>query len=299
MKLIQCIPNFSEGRRSEVISAITGEISAVPGIKLLDVSPDADHNRVVVTFVGVPEAVAEASFLGAKKAVELIDMREHHGEHPRLGATDVIPFVPLGEATMEDCIAMAEQVGERIGTELSVPVYLYERAARTSERRNLADVRRGEYELLGQEIGKPERKPDFGPDVMNWQSGGTIVGARPALIAFNVNLESDNLKAARAIAKAVRESSGGLPAVKALGLMIEAKGHTQISMNMVDFTVTGLHTVMVAISGEAEKWGIRIRDSEVVGLLPAQALLDVAAYYLCLEGFSRDQVLEFRLGDEQ
>jgi glutamate formiminotransferase / 5-formyltetrahydrofolate cyclo-ligase len=299
VRLIQCIPNFSEGRRPEVIVAITDAISGVEGVKLLDVNPDKDHNRVVVTFVGEPEAVAEAAFRGAQKAAELIDMREHHGEHPRMGATDVVPFVPLGAATMEECIALAEQVGERIGKELGIPVYLYERAARTPERRNLADVRRGEYEMLMQEIGSPARRPDYGPAVANLKSGGTVVGARPPLVAFNVNLNSTDLKAARAIAKAVRESGGGLPAVKALGLMIEAGNHTQISMNLVDFTITGMHSAMEAISAEAQKYGITISGSEVVGLLPAQALLDVAMHSLKLAGFSADQVLEFRLGDEK
>lgn len=296
MRLIECIPNFSEGRRPEVIVAITDAISAVAGINLLDVNPDTDHNRVVVTFVGEPDEVAEAAFRGAQKAAELIDMREHHGEHPRLGATDVVPFVPLGEATMEECIALAEKVGERIGTELGIPVYLYEKAARTPERRNLADVRRGEYELLIQDITKPERRPDYGPAVANLKSGGTVVGARPPLVAFNVNLNSTDLKAARAIAKAVRESGGGLPAVKALGLMIEAGNHTQISMNLVDFSVTGMHTAMEAIATEAARYGIAIMGSEIIGLLPAQALLDTAVHSLKLARFSTNQVLELRLG---
>ncbi len=297
MKLIECIPNFSEGRRPEVIAAITDAISGVPGVTLLDVNPDKDHNRVVVTFVGEADAVAEAAFRGAQKAAELIDMSEHHGEHPRLGATDVVPFVPLGDATMAECVALAEQVGERIGRELAIPVYLYEKAARTPERRNLADVRRGEYELLMQEIDKPERRPDFGPALANVKSGGTVVGARPPLVAFNVNLNSTDLKAARAIAKAVRESGGGLPSVKALGLMIEAGNHTQISMNLVDFTVTGMHTAMEAIAAEAAKYEIAISGSEIVGLLPVQALLDVATHSLKLTSFSAQQVLEFRLGD--
>jgi glutamate formiminotransferase len=268
----------------------------VEGINLLDVKPDKDHNRVVVTFVGEPESVAEAAFRGAQKAAELIDMQEHRGEHPRLGATDVIPFVPLGATSMEECITIAERVGARIGEELDIPVYLYERAARTPERRNLADVRRGEYELLIKDITRPERKPDFGPAVANLRSGGTVVGARPPLVAFNVNLESTDLKAARAIARKVRESGGGLPAVKALGLMIEEGNHTQISMNLVDFTITGMHTAMEAIANEAAAYGIAISGSEVVGLLPVQALLDSAIHSLKLAGFSADQVLEFRLG---
>ena len=299
MKIIQCVPNFSEGRRPEVIDQITEAITAVSGVTLLDVNPDADHNRVVVTFVGEPAAVAEAAFQGARVASQLIDMENHKGEHPRLGATDVIPFVPLAGAVMDDCIRLAEEVGERLGMELEIPVYLYEHAARVPERRNLADIRRGEYELLKEEIDLPKRRPDFGPVRMHHSAGATVVGARPPLVAFNVNLDSDNLKAAKAIARAVRESGGGLPAVKALGLMIEARGQAQISMNMVNFSVTGLHTVFAAIRSEAEKHGIGIAGSEIVGLLPAQALLDVAAHHLSLEGFSAEQVLEIKLGAEK
>lgn len=262
---------------------------------MLDVNPDADHNRVVVTFVGEPDQVLEAAFRGVKLASQLINMEEHTGEHPRLGATDVIPFVPLTGATMADCIALAEALGEKIARELEIPVYLYESAARVPERRNLADVRRGEYEALKQEIGEPARKPDFGPARMHPTAGAVVVGARPALVAFNVNLDSDNVKAAKAIAKAVRQSSGGLPAVKALGLMIEARHQAQISMNMVDFNMTGLLTVYRAIEVEAQKLGVSIANSEIIGLVPVKALLDVVMSELKLTDFSLEQVLELKL----
>ena len=296
MKLIQCIPNFSEGRRQSVIDQIVQAIAAVDGITLLDVKPDPDHNRTVVTFVGAPSAVEEAAFRGAAKATELIDMEQHSGEHPRMGATDVVPFVPLAGATMEDCQAIALSVGERIGRELSIPVYLYERSARTPERRNLTDVRRGEYEGIKSEIAtNPARTPDFGPSRMHPSAGATAVGARPPLVAFNVNLHSSDVKIAKAIAKAVREATGGLPAVKAMGMMLTATNQAQVSMNMVDFNVTGLHTVFETIKQEAAKHNVRVANSEIIGLLPAQAIIDTAAHYLELTDFSAAQVLELKL----
>jgi len=296
MKIIQCVPNFSEGCRQGVIDQIAAAIVAVEGITLLDVKPDQDHNRTVVTFVGDVAAVTEAAFRGAAKATELIDMEQHHGEHPRMGATDVVPFVPLAGATMEDCQAIALAVGERIGRELAIPVYLYERSARTPGRRNLADVRRGEYEGLKVEIAtNPARTPDFGPSHMHPTAGATAVGARPPLIAFNVNLDSSDVKIAKAIAKAVREATGGLPAVKAMGMMLMATNQAQVSMNMVDFNVTGLHTVFEAIKLEAAKHKVSIANSEIIGLLPAQALIDTAIHCLKLTGFSPAQVLELKL----
>ncbi|MBS3939297.1 MAG: glutamate formimidoyltransferase [Peptococcaceae bacterium] len=295
MKLVQCVPNFSEGRRPEVIAEILAAITTVPLVRLLDHKPDADHNRVVVTMVGEPAAVLEAAFQATAKARDLIDMEQHLGEHPRMGATDVIPFVPLGTTTMAECVALAEALGERIARELNIPVYLYERAARRPERQNLAEVRRGEYEGLKVDIVKPERQPDFGPARLHPTAGATVVGARPPLVAFNVNLDSSDVKVAKAIAKTVRESSGGLPAVKGLGLMLEATGRAQISMNMVDYNVTGLHVVFEAIKKEAAKHGVKVANSEVIGLLPAKALLDVARHYLALTDFSPEQVLELKL----
>jgi len=296
MKIIQCVPNFSEGRRQVVIDQIAAAIVSVAGITLLDVKPDQDHNRTVVTFVGEAAAVTEAAFRGAAKATELIDMEQHRGEHPRMGATDVVPFVPLTGATMEDCQAIALAVGERIGQELAIPIYLYERSARTPERRNLADVRRGEYEGLKVEIAtNPARTPDFGPSHMHPTAGATAVGARPPLIAFNINLDTADVKIAKAIAKAVREATGGLPAVKAMGMMLTATNQAQVSMNMVDFNVTGLHTVFEAIKIGAAKHNVGIGNSEIIGLLPAQALIDTAIHYLMLTGFCPAQVLELKL----
>jgi glutamate formiminotransferase len=298
MRVVECVPNFSEGRRPEVIEQIVAEAKAVAGVTVLDVKPDHDHNRVVVTFIGDPAAASEAAFRCCRKASQLIDMNQHHGEHPRIGATDVIPFVPLSGVTMEECVQIAEQLGERIANELEIPVYLYERAARRPERRNLADVRRGEYEGLCEVIATPARQPDFGPHAMHPTAGATVVGARPPLVAFNVNLAASDLKLAKRIAKRVRESSGGLPAVKALGVMLSERNLAQVSMNMVDYTITGLYAAYQLIKAEAAAAGVGIAGSEIIGLLPMQALLDVAVEALQVEEFSAAQVLETHLRSE-
>lgn len=298
MRVVECVPNFSEGRRPEVIEQIVAAAKSVPGVTLLDVKPDHDHNRVVVTFIGEPSAVSEAAFRCCRTASQLIDLNQHQGEHPRIGATDVIPFVPLSGVSMEECVAIAEQLAARIADELQIPTYLYERAARRPERRNLADVRRGEYEGLRELIATPERQPDFGPAAMHPTAGATVVGARPPLVAFNVNLDTSDLKLAKRIAKQIRESSGGLPAVKALGVMLSERNLAQVSMNMVDYTVTGLYTAFQAIQAEAAKSGVGIVGSEVIGLLPMQSLLDVALQALQVESFSAAQVLETHLRSE-
>lgn len=298
MRVVECVPNFSEGRRPEVIEQIVAQAKAVDGVTVLDVNPDHDHNRVVVTMIGDPQAVSEAAFRCCAEASRLIDMNVHSGEHPRMGATDVIPFVPLSGVTMEDCVQLAEGLAQRIAEELEIPVYLYERAARTPERRNLADVRRGEYEGLKELIGTEERKPDFGPARMHPTAGATAVGARPPLVAFNVNLASDDLKLARRIARKIRESGGGFPAVKALGVMIGERNLAQVTMNMVDYTVTGLLPVYRAIEAEAAKAGVEIAGSEIIGLLPLQAMLDVALQALKVEEFSNEQLLELHLKGE-
>lgn len=298
MRIVECVPNFSEGRRPEVIDQIVAEAKAVVGVALLDVKPDHDHNRVVVTLIGEPNAVSEAAFRCCRKASQLIDMNQHQGEHPRIGATDVIPFVPLAGITMAECVTIAEQLGERIAVELGIPTYLYESAARRPERRNLADVRRGEYEGLRELIATPERQPDFGPAAMHPTAGATVVGARPPLVAFNVNLDSADLKLAKRIAKQIRESSGGLPAVKALGVMLSERNLAQVSMNMVDYTVTGLYTAYQAIKQAAAEAGVGIVGSEIIGLLPMQALLDVALQTLQVEDFHLSQVLETHLRGE-
>jgi glutamate formiminotransferase/formiminotetrahydrofolate cyclodeaminase len=295
-QIVECVPNFSEGRRQDVIDHIVAAMSQMPAVQVLDVQSDIDHNRSVVTLVGKPQPLVDATFQGIAKASELIDMDHHRGEHPRMGATDVVPFVPVRGATMEDCASLARQLGERVGTELGIPVYLYEAAATRPERRNLAAVRRGEYEGLRDEIATdPNRAPDFGPAVMG-PAGATAIGARPPLIAFNVYLSTDDVKPAQAIAKAVRHSSGGLRFVKALGLLVE--GQAQISMNLTDYRRTPIHRVLDLIRIEASHHGLAVTHSEVVGLLPAQALFDTAQFYLQAHDFSLDQILENRLSDD-
>ncbi len=292
-QIVECVPNFSEGQRQKVIEAIVAAMGAVPGVKVLDVKPDADHNRTVVTVVGGPEAVEESAFQGIAKAAELIDMDAHQGGHPRVGAADVVPFVPIRGATMDDCVAMAARLGARVGSELGIPVYLYEAAATSPDRRNLADVRRGQYEGLKQDISfNPAREPDFGPKQMG-KAGATIIGARPPLIAFNIYLTTDDVSVAKKIARAVRHSSGGLHYVKAMGLLVE--GRAQVSMNLTDYRRTPIHRVMGMIRREAARYGVGVASGEIVGLVPQQALLDTALYYLQLDGFSSDQVLESHL----
>ncbi|MDF2501146.1 MAG: glutamate formiminotransferase [Anaerosporomusa subterranea] len=294
-KLVECVPNFSEGRRPEVIDAIVGEARAVSGVKVLDVKPDASHNRVVVTLVGEPQAVKAAAFHACAKAVELIDMEQHHGEHPRIGATDVIPFVPISEVSMEECVELAEQLGAEIAEKLNIPVYLYEAAAKSPARKNLPDIRKGQYEGLKQEIVKPERHPDFGPAKMHPRAGATVVGARQFLVAYNINLGTSDVKIAKKIANCIREAKGGYKYVRALGVMTEDRNVAQVTINMIDYTGTPLFRVFETVKSEAARYGVNIIGSELVGLTPMQALLDVAEFYLRLEGFDRKQVLENRL----
>ena len=294
-QIIECVPNFSEGRRQDVIDRIVAAMAAPPGAQVVDVQADPDHNRSVVTIIGAPQAVLEAVFQGIVTAAELIDMNHHRGGHPRMGATDVVPFVPVRGVTMEECVALARQLGERVGQELGIPVYLYEEAATRLDRRNVADVRRGEYEGLKGEIAtNPDRTPDFGPAVLG-TAGATAIGARPPLIAFNVYLNTDDVRPAKAIAKAVRHSDGGLRFVKALGLIVE--GQAQVSMNLTDYRQTPIHRVMELIRSEATRRGLTVTRSEVVGLLPAEALLDAASFYLQLTDLSAHQILENRLPD--
>lgn len=291
--LIECVPNFSEGRRPEVIEQIVAAIRAVPGATVLDTSSDADHNRTVVTFVGAPEAVEQAAYAAIATAARLINLDEHRGEHPRIGATDVVPFVPLRGATMADCVAIARRLGERVGGELGIPVYLYEAAATRPERQNLANIRAGEYEGLKQTIATdPDRAPDFGPATLG-PAGATVIGARPFLIAFNVYLNTADVQIADRIARAVRHSSGGLHFVKAMGVLVE--GQAQVSMNLTNFEKTPVHRVVEMIRREAARYGALITHSELVGLIPEDALLDAAQWYLQLDRFTKDQVLERRL----
>ncbi len=291
-KLVECIPNFSEGRDESVLDAI---LAAVKGenCKILDASSDLSHNRSVVTFIGAPEDVEKAAFAAAKRAQELIDMEKHHGEHPRIGATDVIPFVPIHGVTMDDCVEMAKRVGRRIGEELRIPVYLYAKAATRPERVRLPDVRRGEYEGLKKSIKTdPEKKPDFGPGELHPTAGATAVGARPALIAYNVNLDTKDVKIARAIAKLIRESSGGLPHVQAKGITMQDTGLAQVTMNLLDYRSTSLGLVFSKIEEEAAKRGVGIADSEIIGLIPLDALLEVAFDRIKVQGFSKQRILD-------
>jgi glutamate formiminotransferase/formiminotetrahydrofolate cyclodeaminase len=298
-RIVECVPNFSEGRRHEVVEQIKAAIASVAGVKLLDEEMDADHNRSVLTFAGKPEAVGEAAFKAIEEAAALIDMDQHEGEHPRIGATDVVPFVPISGVTMEECVELARRLGERVGSELGIPVYLYEKAATRPERVNLANVRRGEYEALKEEIAtRPERKPDFGPSRVG-KAGATVIGAREPLIAYNVYLDTDDLKMAQAIARAVRHSSGGLRFVKALGLYIEQRGLVQVSMNLTDYRRTPVFRVVEMIRREAQRYGASVVSSELVGLIPLQALLDAAEYYLQIEEFKQEMVLESHLEEPE
>lgn len=293
--VIEVIPNFSEGRRPEVVEAIVAAIEAC-GVTMLSVSSDADHNRTVVTYVGGPEQVARAAVRGAEVASKLIDLNEHRGNHPRMGAVDVIPFVPISGCDMKDCVALAKQVGEEIGSRLNIPVFLYEEAATKPSRRNLADVRRGEFEGLREKIGSdPEKQPDFGPGMIHPTAGAIAVGARMPLIAYNINLGTSDMEIGKRIAKAVRGSSGGLVGCKALAIHLAERNQVQISMNMVNFKDTPLHRAFELVRIEAERYGVPVVGSEIVGLVPMDALVGVARHYLRLEGFKADQVLEKRL----
>lgn len=291
--LIECIPNFSEARRPEVIDQIAAAIQSVSEVKLLDRSSDLDHNRTVLTFAGSPAAVEEAAYRAIQTAAELIDLDQHTGAHPRIGATDVVPFVPLSNATMEECIAIAKRLGERVGDELGIPVYLYEAAATRPDRVNLENIRRGQYETLKTEIeSDPNRKPDYGPSKLP-KAGATVIGAREPLIAFNVYLTTDDVDIAKKIAKAIRHSSGGLRYVKGLGLLVE--GRAQVSMNLTNFRETPIARVVEFIRREAQRYGAGIHHSELVGLIPQEALVDAAVWYTQLDGFNKEQILESRL----
>jgi len=295
-KVVECVPNFSEGRRPEVIDAICSAITSVEGVILLDKEMDGDHNRAVVTFVCHPNLAVEAAFRGYEKAAELIDMSTHQGEHPRMGACDVCPFIPISEMTEEDAIELANLLGKRVGEELAIPVFLYESAATSPKRKNLAKVRTGEYEGLCKAIGTDRsRKPDYGPEKMNLKAGCTAIGARFPLVAFNAYLSTNKKWIADKIADAVRSLRGGYRYVKALGFEIKERDQVQISMNLVNYTKTPIFRVLETIKSEAARYGVTVTSTEVVGLLPNDAILDVADFYLRLENFSKEQVLEHKL----
>ncbi len=291
--LVECIPNFSEARRPEVVEAILESIRNVPAVHVLDRHSDLDHNRTVITFVGPPQAVEEAAYRAISRAAELIDLNVHTGQHPRIGATDVVPFVPLVETSLLECVELSRRLGKRVGSELNLPVYLYEESATRPERQNLENIRSGEYETLKKEIGSnPERIPDFGPRLLG-PAGAVIIGARQPLIAFNVYLSTDNVSIAEKVARAIRYSSGGLRYVKAIGVQVH--GLAQVSMNLTNFRKTPLGRVVEMIRREAAAYGVTIHHSELVGLIPQAALMDAAGWYLQMEGFKPEQVLENRL----
>ncbi len=294
--LVECVPNFSEGRRKDVVNKIVYSIRSVPGVKVLDVEMDPDHNRSVVTFTGSKDGVQEAAFRSARAASELIDLNKHTGHHPRMGALDVLPFVPLAGVSMEDCVGIAQKVGARIGKDLKIPVYLYEAAAKRPDRANLENVRRGEFEGLRKAILTDDsRYPDYGPRQLHPTAGATAVGARMPLIAFNVNLRSKDLEVAKGIAKKIRASGGGLPKLKALGFELESRGMVQVSMNLTDYTVTHLSQVFEEVVKEATARGVEVAESEIIGLVPLEAVCDVAAKHLKVINFTSNQVLERRI----
>jgi len=293
-QIIQCVPNFSEGRDLEKIEQIIAPFRGKEGVKLLDYSNDEDHNRVVVTVVGEKEALKAAVIEAVGLAAKLIDMTKHEGQHPRMGATDVIPFIPIKNATMEDCIALSKEVAEAVYAKHGVPSFLYEKSASSSDRENLANIRKGQFEGMSEKVKTPEWKPDFGTEI-HPTAGITAIGARMPLVAFNVNLNTNDLELANKIAKNVRHLSGGLRYCKALGIALEERGIVQISMNMTDFTKTPLYRAFELVRIEAQRYGVSIVGSEIVGLVPMDALIGTAEYYLGIENFSYEQVLEKRI----
>lgn len=296
--IVECPLNFSDGQHADVISAID-QAARRPGVRVLDMSSDADHNRSVITIAGAPAAVEEAVFAIVARARDLIDLRRHHGTHPRIGAVDVVPFVPVSGVSMADCVQSARRAAERIGRELAIPVYLYEEAASAPYRRNLADIRQGEFEGLAAKMQDPLWRPDFGPPAPHPSAGAVVVGARTYLIAYNIYLGSKDLKLAKAIARAVRQRDGGLSNVKALGMYIKERDMVQISMNLVDPFRTPIYRVMEAVRTEAARYGVPVVESELIGLLPLEALVETARYYLQLHNLRADHVLENRLAHSE
>ncbi len=294
-KIVESVPNFSEGRDETVIQKILKPFQKTEGVKLLDSSSDRDHNRLVVTLIGEPEAVKnsvlEASFI----AIDNIDMNQHQGEHPRMGAVDVVPFTPVRNMEMEEAVELSEDFAEKLAESRDIPVFLYEESARSPERKNLAKIRKGEYEGLEEKLQQPEWKPDYGPARPHKTAGGTVTGARMPLVAFNINLDTSDKSVADRIARNIRHSGGGLRYCKAIGIDLAERGITQVSMNMTNFKETSLYQVMEMVKFEAERYGVKIIGSELIGLLPVQALIESAEYYLKLEDFKPEQIIENRL----
>ncbi|MCU1385023.1 MAG: glutamate formiminotransferase [Acidobacteria bacterium] len=296
--LIECIPNVSEGRRPAIVAAMADAIRAVDGVRLLDYSSDAAHNRSVFTLVGDAGGVERAVLALFERAAVDVDLRTHTGEHPRLGAVDVVPFVPIEGVTMADCVALAKQVGAAVAARFQIPVYLYEEASANPLRKNLEDIRRGEFEGLAAKMATAGWAPDFGPASPHPSAGAAVIGARMPLIAYNINLATDRLDVARKIAAAVRHSSGGYRFVKAMGIRLEARGIVQVSMNLTNFEKTPIFRVFETVKREAERYGVAVLESEIVGLVPSAALNAAAEFYLQIEGFKAEQVLEHKLRTE-
>lgn len=294
-QLIECVPNFSEGRRKDVIEAIVEPFKKQKGCYLFDYRADEDHNRLVVSLASEPQPICDAVLEASKIAMQHIDMNTHQGAHPRIGAIDVIPFTPISNITMEECVELARTFGERYYNELKIPVYYYEEAAIRPDRTRLEVIRKGQYEVLKEEVVKPERHPDVGEPKLHPTAGATVIGARKFLIAFNVNLNTTDVSIAKAIAKRVRASGGGFTAVKGIGLALEDKGLVQVSMNIVDYDKTAIYRVLEFIRMEAARWGVTINGTEVYGMIPAAALIQSAEYYLQIDDFDPSQVLELKL----
>ena len=295
MALIECIPNISEGRRPDVVADMASAIRAVPGVRLLDFSSDASHNRSVFTLAGDAAGVEQAVMALFERAVAAIDLRTHHGEHPRMGAVDVVPFVPIEGVTMAECVALAKKVGAAVADRFKIPVYLYEDASTNPARKNLEDIRRGEFEGLAAKMATQGWAPDFGPGAPHPSAGAAVIGARMALIAYNINLATDRLDVAKTIAAAIRHSSGGYRYVKAAGFKLDDRGIVQVSMNLTNYEKTPLFRVFETVKREAERYGVSILESEIVGLVPSAAINAAAEFYLQIEGFKPDQVLENKL----
>jgi glutamate formiminotransferase len=298
MAIIECIPNISEGRRPDIVNAIAdAAASSAPGVRLLNVSSDPAHHRSVITLAGDAAGLKQAVLTLFDRTLAEVDLTRHQGEHPRLGAVDVVPFVPIQGVTMADCVALAREVGAEVAARFRVPVYLYEEAATTSARRNLEDIRRGEFEGLAAKMAAAEWRPDFGPSVPHPTAGATVIGARMPLIAYNINLATDRVEVAKKIASAVRHSSGGLRFVKAMGVLLDDRHIAQVSMNLTNFEKTPISRVFEFVKREAARYGVTVLESEVVGLVPQAALVAAAEYFLQLDGFSAAQVLENTLRD--
>ena len=296
VQLIECVPNFSEGRRQDVIDEIVNCFKGKRGVYLLDHRADEDHNRLVISLVGAPAPIQEALLEAAKVALKHIDMNAHQGGHPRIGAVDVVPFTPIKGITMEECIELAHSFGERYYKETGIPVYFYEDAALRPERKRLEVIRKGQYEVLKDEAKtNPDRRPDIGEACLHPTAGATVIGARKFLVAFNVNLNTSDVNIAKKIATTVRASSGGFCHVKGIGLALEERGITQVSMNLVDYEKNSLYRVLETIRMEAKRWGVGVVETEVYGMIPVNAILESAAYYLQIAGFDPEQVLELRL----